>query len=52
MIKGIEAIPNINFWRELPNLVHDGLRFIIKKVRIISLRVKERLSKNKLYDEL
>merc|ERR1711871_623756 len=26
---GIEAIPNINFWRELPGLVNDGVRFFL-----------------------
>jgi hypothetical protein len=52
MLEGPDAIPNIEFWRDLPNLVQDGLRFTIKKVRILSLRVKERLNKNKTYDEL
>eukprot|EP00004_Rigifila_ramosa_P018408 TRINITY_DN4579_c0_g1_i1.p1 TRINITY_DN4579_c0_g1~~TRINITY_DN4579_c0_g1_i1.p1 ORF type:complete len:262 (-),score=67.00 TRINITY_DN4579_c0_g1_i1:141-881(-) len=31
--QGTEAIPNIDFWRELPGLVKDGCSFTLNKVR-------------------
>jgi hypothetical protein len=32
-IKGVEALPNIDFWREFPFLVQDGLVYSMKKLR-------------------
>jgi hypothetical protein len=31
--RGVEAIPNLEFWRNLPGLVKDGWMFVVDKVR-------------------
>jgi len=30
--RGVEMIPNIDFWRGLPSLIGDGLRFTRDKI--------------------
>jgi hypothetical protein len=30
---GVEAVPNIDFWRELPSLVKDGIQFTVAKTK-------------------
>lgn len=32
-VTGLESIPNIEFWRDLPGLVKDGIAFTVTKVR-------------------
>jgi len=36
---GIEAVPHLNFWRELPGLVTDGCRFSVHRGNAIMHRV-------------
>ncbi|MES1916707.1 MAG: hypothetical protein MHM6MM_008504 [Cercozoa sp. M6MM] len=31
--RGVEAVPNIDFWRDLPGLVKDGCKFTVAKLR-------------------
>jgi len=31
--QGIEKIPNIGFWREVPGLVKDGVTFVVAPAR-------------------
>ena len=31
--KGIEIVPNINFWKEIYGLVRDGIYFTIFKIK-------------------
>eukprot|EP00695_Tsukubamonas_globosa_P003323 TRINITY_DN573_c0_g1_i1.p1 TRINITY_DN573_c0_g1~~TRINITY_DN573_c0_g1_i1.p1 ORF type:complete len:169 (+),score=46.54 TRINITY_DN573_c0_g1_i1:323-829(+) len=31
-LRGVEAIPNIDFWRDLPSLLKDGFRFLQSKM--------------------
>lgn len=31
--RGVDMIPNIDFWRELPGLMKDGFNFIVSKVK-------------------
>jgi hypothetical protein len=32
---GLEAMPNSEFWRDLPNLVREGVTFSVNKVRFV-----------------
>ena len=32
-LEGVEAFPNIDFWREFPGLVSDGASFLWGKIR-------------------
>jgi len=32
-VSGLEAVPNIEFWRDLPGLVKDGLVYTFSKIR-------------------
>lgn len=36
---GIEAVPNIDFWRELPALVKDGMQFTVTKAKWLAQMV-------------
>jgi cation-dependent mannose-6-phosphate receptor len=29
--RGADMVPNIDFWRELPSLMKDGVRFVYQK---------------------
>jgi len=31
--RGIEAIPNIEFWKEIPFYIKDGFTFTIDKIK-------------------
>ena len=32
---GLEAMPHSEFWRDLPNLVREGITFSVNKVRMV-----------------
>jgi hypothetical protein len=32
---GLEAMPHSEFWRDLPNLVREGVTFSVNKVRLV-----------------
>ena len=32
-VEGVEMVPNIDFWREVPGNIKDGVKFSISKVR-------------------
>jgi hypothetical protein len=40
--KGIEACPNIEFWKDLPHLIKDGTLFSIKKMQACFGWIKDR----------
>ncbi len=50
-IKGIESVPNINFWREFPFLVQDGIVYSIKKLKQLNNSLKAKYYGNG-YDDL
>lgn len=35
-LKGIEAFPHIEFWREAPEYVREGISFVISKLKGIT----------------
>jgi hypothetical protein len=37
-VTGIETIPNVEFWRDYPSLVKDGIAFSISKVQACAAR--------------
>lgn len=51
--EGIEAIPNISFWRELPSLVQDGVIFCINQIKYLNSYVRHKLgNKYSAYNEI
>jgi len=30
--RGVDMVPNIDFWREFPGLIRDGMRFTYEKL--------------------
>ena len=47
-LRGAEAIPNIEYWRELPGLVVDGVKFSATHTKEGSVYVYERFVKPRL----
>lgn len=45
---GVEAVPNIDFWRELPSLVKDGIQFTLIKCKMLA----QHANLNMQYDEV
>jgi cation-dependent mannose-6-phosphate receptor len=33
--RGMEMVPNLDFWRDLPTLVRDGVRFLQNGCRVV-----------------
>jgi len=31
--RGVESLPHVDYWRDLPGLVGDGFRFVFEKIR-------------------
>ena len=50
---GKEAIPNIEFWRNFPHLVQDGLSYSLDKSKTVVNKIKEKINgKNEAYSDL
>ena len=41
-LRGVEAIPNIDFWRQLPGLIKDGITFSVGKATAAFEYVQQR----------
>jgi len=33
-MRGVEAVPNIDFWRQVPGLVFDGITLSVSKAKV------------------
>jgi len=52
-LNGKDSIPNIEFWRDFPYLVIDGVSFSIKKLKILKEVIKQKINKrNNGYNNL
>jgi hypothetical protein len=52
-LSGKEAIPNIDFWRNFPNLVQDGMAYTVQAGTSTANFVKRKLTgNNSAYNDL
>jgi hypothetical protein len=52
-LQGKEAIPHIEFWREFPSLIQDGLAFsLVKGKQFVEFTKSKIAKKNSAYDDL
>lgn len=52
-LAGKEAIPNIEFWRNFPSLVQDGMAFTLEKTKNAVNTIKDKINgKNTDYNDL
>jgi hypothetical protein len=43
---GAEIIPNVEFWKDLPLLIRDGVLFVVDGVKLLIAKVRSRGSAN------
>jgi len=46
--RGVDAVPNLDFWRELPALVKDGCGFFLHKTQGFLIKTKTKQNKTKI----